>query len=106
MRLGVSSPLVATRAARRAVSVAGLALVVFVCLVAGALAASLDFTEPASSPEPVPAGSGDLAAADLDGDGDQDLAVLGDSVTILRNKGNGAFAEPASSPVQGLGTSP
>src|SRR5205814_2978146 len=34
------------------------------------------------------------------------LAVLGDAVTILRNKGNGAFAEPASSPVQGLGTSP
>jgi hypothetical protein len=42
-----------------------------------------------------------VAAADLDGDGDQDLAVanqVSDNVTILRNNGNGHFAQPASSP--------
>ena len=60
-----------------------------------------NFSEPASSPELARAGPRSVAAVDLDGDADQDLAVAnqGDnSVTILKNKGNGNFTEPASSP--------
>ncbi len=69
---------------------------------ATALAASLDFFEPASSPEAAGDSPQATAAADLDGDGDQDLAVanlFSDDVTILKNKGNGNFRQPASSPV-------
>ncbi len=63
---------------------------------------SANFTQPATSPEPV--GMRPLAppaAADFDNDGDQDLAVSNiddDNVTILRNGGAGNFAEPGTSP--------
>jgi hypothetical protein len=70
-------------------------------IVGGALAASTNFTEPRSSPEHAGDGSGAAVAADLDGDGDQDLAVANQGsgdVTILKNKGNGDFVEPVTSP--------
>ena len=76
------------------------AAVVF-SLAAAALAASTNFVQPASSPEPVGAIPVSVAPADLDGDGDQDLAVANvgpDNVTILRNNGAGNFFQPASSP--------
>jgi hypothetical protein len=67
-----------------------------------ALAASLDFFEPASSPEAAGDTPQGVAAADLDGDGDQDLAVanlFSDNVTILKNNGSGNLRETASSPI-------
>jgi hypothetical protein len=73
-------------------------------LVSAALAASLDFVEPASSPEPV---GGDppfsMVAADFDGDGDQDLVTghffYGDgNMTLLLNNGVGNFSEPRPVP--------
>jgi FG-GAP-like repeat len=60
-----------------------------------------NFSRPASSPEPAGDGPVSIVAADLDGEGDQDLAVANqtsDDVTILKNKGNGDFFQPASSP--------
>ena len=82
-----------------------LSLAFLAVLPGSAIAASLNFFEPASSPEPVGAGPRAVAAADFDNDGDQDLAVADASagaVTILKNRGNGSFFEPASSPVTGL----
>jgi hypothetical protein len=67
-----------------------------------------DLAEPGSSPEAAGDGPTSVAAADLDGDSDQDLAVANngsDNVTILRNTGSGAFAQPASSP-EAAGDSP
>jgi hypothetical protein len=79
-------------------------------LTEGALGASMDFAEPASSPVMVGVGPSGIVAADLDGDGDRDLATVNissGSVTILKNrKGKGRFAEPASSPVTGVGSFP
>ena len=60
-----------------------------------------NFTEPATSPEPVLGGPFSVVAANLDGDGDQDLAVANsnsDNVTVLRNNGAANFTQPASSP--------
>jgi hypothetical protein len=92
-----------------AVSVFALPLAVLTALPGTALAASLNFVEPASSPEATGAGPHGVAIADLDGDGDKDLAVVnlgGGNVTILKNNGNGNFHEPASSPEGGLGSFP
>ncbi len=61
-----------------------------------------DFNQPTSSPEDAGLAPSGIVAADFDGDSDVDLAVANfqsASVTILRNAGNGNFAEPASSPV-------
>jgi hypothetical protein len=66
-----------------------------------ALAASTNFTEPATSPVTTGVGPVGVVATDLDGDGDRDLAtanVTGGNVTVLRNTGSGVFHEPASSP--------
>lgn len=84
----------------RALSVALAALVLAAGLVATAFAASLDFAEPGSSPEPVGGGPQGIVAADLDGDGDPDLAVPtnGTGLTILKNRGDARFREPDSSP--------
>jgi hypothetical protein len=60
-----------------------------------------NFVQPASSPEAVGDAPSSLAATDLDGDLDQDLVVGNfgsENVTILRNRGNGNFVQPASSP--------
>ena len=60
-----------------------------------------NFTEPASSPEPAGGGPISIAVANFDGDGDQDLAVanaFAGDLSVLRNNGNGNFAELASSP--------
>jgi hypothetical protein len=62
-----------------------------------------NFSEPASSPEPVGDFPFSVVAGDLDGDGDQDLAVpneFDNNVSILRNNGSGNFSEPGSSPEQ------
>jgi hypothetical protein len=70
-------------------------------LSATALAASLDFHEPGSSPEEAGAAPYSVVATDFDGDGDRDLAVSNahaNNVTILKNAGEGNFFEPASSP--------
>jgi FG-GAP-like repeat len=86
----------------RVLWVLALMLAVGAIFAATALAASLDFFEPASSPEAAGDAPQSVAAADLDGDGDQDLAVanlFSDNVTILRNTGSGNFRQPASSPV-------
>jgi hypothetical protein len=93
----------------RALSAFALSLAVLAGLPGTALAASLNFVEPASSPEATGAGPHGVAAADLDGDGDRDLAVVNLSagnVTILKNKGNGNFFQPATSPEAGLGSFP
>jgi hypothetical protein len=66
-----------------------------------ALAASTNFTEPATSPVATGLGPVGVVATDLDGDGDRDLAtanVTGGNVTVLKNTGTGVFHEPASSP--------
>jgi hypothetical protein len=73
------------------------------CLVLGAaaLAASTNFVEPATSPEPAGIEPRSIAAADLDGDTDQDLAVANQgaaNMTILKNTGSGNFVVPSSSP--------
>lgn len=94
---------------RLAIALAGVATAGLAGLTEGALAASTDFVEPASSPVTVGVGPSDLVAADLDGDGDRDLATVnisGGSVTILKNHGRGRFTEPASSPVTGVGSFP
>ena len=62
-----------------------------------------NFSEPATSPEPVGASPSSIAAADFDGDTDVDLAVTSadnntDNVIILRNTGNADFIQPTSSP--------
>jgi hypothetical protein len=70
-------------------------------LVGVAIAASTNFVEPASSPEPAGAAPQDLIAADLDADTDADLAVVNVSsgnLTVHRNNGSGNFSQPASSP--------
>jgi hypothetical protein len=67
-----------------------------------------NFVQPASSPESAGDSPSSIAAADLDGDLDMDLAVANqqsNNVTILRNNGNGNFAEPGSSP-EAAGTFP
>jgi hypothetical protein len=77
------------------------ALALLAALVGVAVAASTNFSELASSPEPVGLGPIAVAAADLDGDGDRDLAtanVSSGDVTVLRNNGAGDFAERATSP--------
>ena len=81
--------------------VAALTLAVAGLVTAVAFAASTDFVERASSPEPVGVGPRGMIAADLDGDGDRDLAtanISGGNVTVLRNNGAANFVEPASSP--------
>jgi len=86
---------------RRASPAAAAALVLCGALATAALAASTNFVEAASSPEPAGSGPWSVAAADLDGDGDQDLAVANthsDDVTILRNTGKGNFNQPLTSP--------
>ena len=93
----------------RALLAFALALGLLAGLPGTALAGSLDFLEPASSPEATGAGPHGVAAADLDGDGDKDLAVVNLSagnVTILKNNGNGNFFQPGSSPEGGLGSFP
>jgi hypothetical protein len=75
--------------------------VAFGVLAVGALAASMNFVEPASSPEAAGDGPQRVAAADLDGDGDRDLAVTNHesgTVTVLQNNGTGNFAAAGSSP--------
>ena len=60
------------------------------------------FAEFPASPEEAGSSPESIVAADLDDDGDQDLAVANfsdDSVTLLRNRGNGNFNEPGTSPV-------
>ena len=60
-----------------------------------------NFAEPASSPEDAGSFPDYIASADIDGDLDADLIVSNqesDDLTILRNKGNGNFVEPATSP--------
>ncbi len=62
-----------------------------------------NFSEPTTSPETVGGSPSSIAAADFDGDADPDLAVTSsdnntENVNILRNKGNGDFVEPTSSP--------
>jgi hypothetical protein len=89
------------RGGRRALSVGAIALATLAALVGVALAASTNFVEPASSPEPAGAGPQDLVTADLDADTDADLAVVNvssGSVTVHRNNGSGNFSQPASSP--------
>jgi len=86
---------------RRAAMVGVAAVVLGATLAAGALAASTNFTELATSPEAAGDGPTAVAVADLDGDLDRDLAVANtadDNVTIHRNNGAGNFIEPASSP--------
>ena len=59
-----------------------------------------NFAEPASSPEDAGSFPDYIASADIDGDLDEDLIVSNqesDDLTILRNKGNGNFVEPATS---------
>ena len=74
--------------------------IVCAALTGVAWAASTDFVELASSPEPVD-DPVFVAAADLDGDTDRDLAVANSpgSVTILKNFGGGDFFQTVSSPV-------
>jgi len=60
-----------------------------------------NFAQPASSPEDAGSFPDYIANADIDGDLDQDLIVSNqesDDLTILRNKGNGNFVEPVTSP--------
>ena len=81
---------------RRAGIVGVAAVVLGATLAAGALAASTNFTELATSPEPAGDGPSAVAVADLDGDLDRDLAVANaadDNVTIHRNNGAGNFVE-------------
>ena len=82
------------------------ALVLCSGLVAVALAASTNFVEPATSPEPVGDAPFAVAAGDLDGDDDQDLAVANqnsDNVTILKNDGAGHFSRARLEPGGGRG---
>ena len=93
---------------RRVFAVIAGALVLCSGLVAVALAASTNFVEPATSPEPVGDAPFAVAAGDLDGDDDQDLAVANqnsDNVTILKNDGAGHFSQPVSSP-EAVGDAP
>ena len=95
------SPLTASRHRRPALLGVAVAATLLGILAAGALAASLRYYEPSSSPELVGRGPVSAIAADLDGDGDPDLAVpnvTSDDVTILRNPGNGNYNQLASSP--------
>jgi hypothetical protein len=90
-----------TRPRRRGAIIGAAAIALLAGLVSAALAASTNFTEPATSPVQVGAGPVSIVAADLDGDGDRDLAtanVSGGNVTVLKNTGTGVFHEPASSP--------
>ena len=90
---------------RRVAAAAG---VLSAALASGALAASTDFVEPATSPETVGGGPVGLVAADFDRDGDRDLATANNftsTVTFLRNGGNGNLTEPAFSP-EFIGASP
>ncbi len=67
-----------------------------------------NFSQPATSPEPVGGRPLSLTAADFDLDGDQDLATSNDldaTATILRNRGALDFIEPASSP-EAVGPNP
>jgi FG-GAP-like repeat len=60
-----------------------------------------NFVQAASSPESVGDNPTSVVAIDLDGDLDPDLAVANqdaDTVSILRNRGNGNFTELSSSP--------
>jgi hypothetical protein len=60
-----------------------------------------NFAEPAFSPEDAGSFPDYVANADIDGDLDEDLIVSNqesDDLTILKNKGNGNFFEPATSP--------
>ena len=90
------------RRAPRSARVGAAALGAFAALVGTALAASTDFRQFKSSPEATGPSPHGAAIADIDGDADQDIAVVnvsGGNVTILRNKGNGNFTEPNSSPI-------
>jgi hypothetical protein len=80
-----------------------LAAVLICCgaLAGVALAASIDFVEPSSSPESVGAEPWRIVAADFDGDGDQDLVTrhrTDGNMTILRNNGAANFSAPRPLP--------
>ena len=77
------------------------ALALLAALVGVALAASTNFSELASSPEPVGLGPIAVAAADFDGDGDRDLAtanVSGGNVTIPAQQRRGRFRRAGDEP--------
>ena len=89
------------RGRRRALSSVIAAVGLLAGLVSAALAASTDFSEPATSPVAVGAGPRAIVAVDLDNDGDRDLAtanISGGNVTVLRNNGRARFVEFATSP--------
>ncbi len=95
-----------TRRCGLGVLAAASAFSICIVLAATALAGSLDFYEPDSSPEDGRRAPTSLAAADLDGDGDQDLAVASagsEAVTVLKNNGAGNFNKTAAvpAPVEG-----
>ncbi len=84
------------------VTVVAVALALFGSLAAAAFAASTNFLERASSPEPLNGlRPSSIVRADFNGDGNLDLAtanlVTGD-VSILRNNGTGNFVELGTSP--------
>jgi hypothetical protein len=86
---------------RQTLALVAAALVLCAALATAALAASTNFDEPASSPEPAGDAPLAIATADFDGDSDQDLALANffdDDVTVLRNDGSGDFVEPGTSP--------
>jgi hypothetical protein len=86
---------------RRSTLIAAAALVLCVALAAGALAASTDFVEPATSPEATGDSPLAIAVGDFDNDGDGDLALpnfFDGDVTVLKNDGSADFTEPNSSP--------